>query len=165
MLRYTRLEVVRPPKKMDNKRLTHSFKALGAEAVRRSTRLFAGPDTSLSSAERKSEPRPMSNEQILLSPNVKDDGTYQRDERSVILYEGLRYSDERGGWVARFLPTYPEETSLPYIESTYVETLHRARILSHYKVMPSQSVSALIAFDRCFDRDAAKLDFLPTLIP
>ena len=92
-----------------------------------------------------------------LLDNGKLEGDYRADERDVALYEGLHYSEERGSWVARFVPTRPERTQLTHTDSTYAETLQLARALHDGGVKPSQCFKALVAFDARMDREVAKL--------
>jgi hypothetical protein len=128
--------------------LSYAFRALGAELSSLSMRLF-GTAEGLTPAE--SEAAAMDTGEL--------GRYYKADERSVELYEGLHYSEERGAWVARFVPTRPQKTKLPYSEATYAEVVDFARLLHKNQVKPSQSYKALVAFDARFDRSAAAINF------
>ena len=82
---------------------------------------------------------------------------YDSDENKQALYDGLYYSEERGDWVARFVPTEPAKTSLTRSEGTYVEVLELARILHDCRIKPSQCFKALTAFDARIDRSLCNL--------
>jgi hypothetical protein len=101
--------------------------------------------------------RPVQQSALAPALAVVPNAHYTSDEREVAIYQGLCYSTHRRAWVARFLPTHPQRTTLIHSDGTYVEVLELARVLHDAGVRPSQCLLAVAAFNAHFELELKKL--------